>query len=306
MRRAALALVVCLSLVLALTAAPAREKEAVFERVGTVGHEPISEMSGIVRSRTFDGVWWVHNDSGDSARLFAIDGEGKPVVPPWAGKKPWPGLQVLLAANVDWEDVALADGRLYVAETGNNGNARRDLGVYVINEPNPRAVERTRPLRFLPIRYPSQEAYPGKSWHYDCESLFVSEGKLYFLTKHRAGGHDLPQRGTNLYRLDTEKTDEENVLTLVDARADLVLPTAADLSPDGERLAILTMLALWVFEKPEEGDGWLSTKRRGIALPRKKVGQAEGVCWDDDGTIRVNSEDRGLFCVKLAALPEAK
>jgi hypothetical protein len=33
-----------------------------------VPHKPIDEMSGIARSRTYEGVYWVHNDSGDRAR----------------------------------------------------------------------------------------------------------------------------------------------------------------------------------------------------------------------------------------------
>ena len=41
---------------------------------------------------------------------------------------------------------------------------------------------------FLPIRYPDQTRFPAKKWHFDCECLFVSDKKLYFLTKHRVAG----------------------------------------------------------------------------------------------------------------------
>ena len=75
------------------------------------------------------------------------------------------------------------------------------------------------------------------------------------------------------------------------------------LSPDGKHLALLTAMSLWVFEKPEKGDDWLHGKSRRIDLPREKVGQAEGVCWDDDKTIRVNSESRGLFTISLSDIP---
>lgn len=279
-----------------------------FEALGSVTHPPVNEMSGIARSRTWPDVWWVMNDSGDTARLFPLDDAGKIVVPSYrkAGDD-WPGLELLLAANLDWEDIAVADDTLYVADMGNNGNARRDLGVYVLPEPNPRATERMRPLKFLPIRYPDQKRFPAAKWHFDCESLFVSDGKLYFITKHRQPGKiDQFEMGTKLYRLDTEYVDRQNVLTLVGARPDLVLPTAADLSPDGTKLAVLTVLRLWVFEKPASGDNWLAGKARFVMLPRAKLLQAEGVTWDDDDTLRVCNEQRGLFRIELSAFPEAK
>jgi hypothetical protein len=80
------------------------------------------------------------------------------------------------------------------------------------------------------------------------------------------------------------------------------MPTAADLSPDGKLLAVLTVRALWVFEKPAEGDKWLSSKARVVPIPIPKTKQAEAVCWDDAETLRVTNEQRDLFLVKLEAL----
>ena len=53
------------------------------------------------------------------------------------GKPPYPGVRLDGAANFDWEDIAIDGETLYVPDMGNNGNARRDLGVYVLPEPNP-------------------------------------------------------------------------------------------------------------------------------------------------------------------------
>lgn len=281
--------------------------------IGVVKHPPVDEISGIVKSRTYPNVWWVHNDSGDSARIFAIDGKGNQVFPGWLkdrywaeqaqkpAKEPWPGFKIHLAANLDWEDIAIDDGKLYIAAMGNNGNNRRDLGVYVLNEPYPGGLPETRILKFLPIRYPDQHQVPAKKWHFDCESLFVSNGKLYFLTKHRvAGQFDRGELGTKLYRLDTAHTDRENVLELVDARGDLAMPTAADLSPDGTKLAVLTVRALWIFPKPKEGDAWLTGgKAQRLLFDPRKAKQVEAVCWDDAATLRVVNEQRDIFAVKL-------
>ena len=114
------------------------------------------------------------------------------------------------------------------------------------------------------------------------------------------------ERGTKLYRLDSEHSGRENVLTLIEKRDDLALPTAADLSPDGRRLAVLTAASLWIFTKPSEGDGWLTGAARRIDLPREKTKQAEAVSWDDDENLRVANEQREIYTVPLKAIPEVE
>ena len=319
-----LPLFLLLTVVPAPAQAPTREPAPadpgpVFVRVGTIDHPPIDETSGIAKSLTYPDVYWVNNDSGGGPFLFAVDGKGKALLPPWragrysvgpqergGAKQPWPGLELLLSANLDWEDIAIDGDTIYVAEMGNNGNARRDLGVYVLKEPNPLATESMRPLVFLPIAYPDQKLFPAKQWNFDCESLFVSDGKLYFLTKHRPVGQmRMPMPGTKLYRLDPAdcRLGRENVLTLVQSRADMVWPLAADVSPDGSKLAVVCVNALWVFDRPKSGDQWLSGRARRVTIPVDIIWtQAEAVCWDDEKTIRVACEKRAIYRVDLARL----
>ncbi|MGE0432642.1 MAG: hypothetical protein AB7K09_10685 [Planctomycetota bacterium] len=297
------------------------------QAIARVLHRPIDEMSGIARSRVWDNVWWVHNDSGDSARIFAIDGDGKVIIPPWLrgkfhgetaepGKQEWPGIPVHVAANIDWEDICVHDGQIWVAETGNNGNGRRDLGLYVINEPNPLATDQLRPLVFYPVRYPGQTTYPAAQWHFDCESLAIDPltGTPYLITKHRAPGKiNTPEAGANLYRLDTRFTDKENVLTKVDTRADMLLATGADFSPDGRYLAVLCAMQAWIFERPAAAadgtadDRWLSHgKAWRLDLPVMMTKQAEAICFDDNDTLRIANEQRDVFRVARAAFREVR
>jgi len=272
-------------------------------KIAELTHPPLTEVSGIARSG-YPGVYWVHNDSGDAARIFAIDRTGAPLVPPFQRDalegKPWPGIAIRDAWNVDWEDLAVANGVIYLAETGNNGNGRRDLGVYLVMEPNPLAVAETRALTFLPVAYPDQDGYPGSQWHFDCEALFVDNGTLYFLTKHRRSGEITGwEAGTALYRLDSRHTDEMNVLTLVSRRADVILPTAADLSPTGDRLAVLTYLALWIFPRPATEDDWLAGTPRVITFDREVIPIAEAITWENDERLLIANEGRGLYEVDV-------
>ena len=271
------------------------------ERVGHLAHEALGEVSGIVKSARGD-FYWVHNDSGDSPRLFAIDAQGTPLKPPYLPVElaDWPGHAIDNASHFDWEDIALADGVLYVADVGNNGNARRDLGVYVVNEPDPLAIPRMRALKYLPVRYPDQEDHPGDVWHFDCEAVFVADGALYFLTKHRQSrriGEGAP--GTKLYRLDTYHTDVENVLTLVGRREDVSQVTGADMSPDGSRLAVATYTTLWLFDRPEDGDDWLSGEAWRLDLETAQTKQLEALAWEDASTLRLTNEQRDLFRARI-------
>jgi hypothetical protein len=285
------------------------------EVIGRMEHAPLVEVSGIARSERYPGTYWVHNDSGDEARIFAVDARGRVLFPPSAaeryhgetrvaGRAPWPGVSIANASNVDWEDIDLSDGRLFIADVGNNDNARRDLGIYVVDEPDPRTASRADAAKFLPVRYPEQQSFPPQdTWFYDCEAAFVDDGKVYLLTRHRRAGEQLGfVDGTRLYRLDTAFTDRQNVLTLVGSREDLLAVSAADLSPDGRMLAVLSYAALWVFERPAQGDRWLSGPARRLALPIGQTKQAEAVCWDDATTLRVANEQRKLFRIPLSAL----
>jgi hypothetical protein len=286
-------------------------KTAEVKVISKVKHPPISEMSGIVKSRRFKDVWWVHNDSGDSPRLFALNSKGNAIVPPfleskyWTEspqlkKKKWPGIPIAMSTNIDWEDICADKDKLYIADMGNNGNARRDLGIYVLTEPNPRAVDRSRALKHIPVKYPDQTSFPAKKWHFDSESIFRSDGKFYVLTKHRrAGKIKQLELGTKLYRLDTVDPQKLNTLTLIDQHRKLFAPTAADLSPSGQRLAVLTLTAVWIFEKPKSGDKWLSGRFTKLYLPLEKTKQIEGLCFDDELHLRLVNEQRNLMTLDL-------
>ena len=273
------------------------------ERIGQLDHPALSEVSGIVKSAAGD-FYWVHNDSGDEARLFAIDAGGTPIWPPYLGlaaAADWQGHTIDSAWHFDWEDIALADGRLYVADVGNNGNARRDLGVYVVNEPDPSAIPKMRTLSYLPVRYPDQRAFPAAVWHFDCEAVFVADGKLYFITKHRQPGRiDAWESGAKLYRLDTAHVDRENVLTFVGRHGDVALATGADLSPDGNTLAVASYTALWLFERPADGDNWFAGGARKLDLDRDVAQQLEAIAWESATTLRLVNEQRAMLRADIA------
>jgi hypothetical protein len=58
-------------------------------------------------------------------------------------------------------------------------------------------------------------------------------------------------------------------------------------------------MAIHIFERPETGDSWLTGRVSQHPLPFHQTQQAEGLCWDDDQTLRITNEQRGVFLLRL-------
>jgi hypothetical protein len=269
-----------------------------FELVGHVSTKNIHEPSGIVKSTRYPDTYWVHNDSGDSARIFAIHANGTVIAPP-NSKTPNDGLEVQGGFNNDWEDITSDGNNLYISDMGNNRNARRDLGVYVLPEPNPTVVQKAHVLSRYPIAYPDQVDFPPEgNYDWDCEAIFYAKGKLWFLTKHRLGG-TLPAKGSCLYVLDKPSVDKLNTLRKVDEKRDFGgWVTGAAMSPDGKTLAVLTekpVKSVWLFDVARHGDKLLSGPAKRLILG-VNASQCEGICFDGNNeTILVNNEQGDIM-----------
>lgn len=283
-----------------------------FTEVARIEHPPLDESSALLASRRWPGTYWSVNDSGAEPMLFALDADFRVQVPAWLQDRyvhgpgtlraPWPGIELAGATLIDWEALARIDDLLYVADVGNNGNARRDLGFWELVEPVPDATVAARPIRYLRVHYPEQAQFPGRVWEWDCEAVFADEGRLYLITKHRAAGEIrrlVP--GARLYRFDPKEAKAESAqrastpLTLISRHEELVAATGADLSPDGNWLAVLTYTAIWFFPRPPAGDDWLAATPVIRPLPILRTRQAEAITWEDDRSLLIGNEDGTLF-----------
>ncbi len=249
----------------------------------------LPELSGLAASRRHPGVLWALNDSGNDPRLFALSEKGELLA----------NHRVENAVNTDWEDLALDGDTLYVSDLGNNDSDREDLSVYVLPEPEPGGHADVRAEK-IPVVYPEQKNAP----EFDCEAIFVSDHKLYVLTKERVMflGRRLPGTATRLYRLDTRFPDRPNRLTLIERRTGLGgWVTAADMSPDGTTLAVLCHLpvpSIWLFTRPGKGDKLLTGSARRLIL--SNAGQCEALTWADDHTLVAGNEEGQLCRIKLS------
>lgn len=220
-----------LTLPLALFAQPATvpATQPAFEMVGRIEAPEIRESSGVAASRRFPGVFWTHNDSGNAPALFAMTREGKLIQ-----------RFTVAVPNVDWEDMAIdGDGFLYLADIGNNARDRREVPVYRIAEPDPRAagsdVEPLKPDRTWRLTFPNDEPF-------DAEALMTLAGQGYIISKLSIGG------GHGLYRFRLTNEDSTQLLERIATLSIRSAITAGDISPDGRQLAILTVSGPSLFQ----------------------------------------------------------
>jgi hypothetical protein len=231
---------------------------------------PAKENSGIVRSRNWPDLFWMINDSGDEPRVYPVRRDGEVVT---STRSPsTPGVLVGGAINVDWEDIAItAAGELIVPDVGNNDNDRRDLVLYVIDEPAPTAARATFRRKIF-VRYPDQTSHPAPkdNFNFDCEGVFTLAGKIHLLTKHRSDSL------TRLYRLDTAEPEVVNELTFIEEFDPQGQVTAADALPDGSRLLVATYTDLWLFDAPDPAHPLAGPH---VRIPLRNAKQIEAACF---------------------------
>jgi hypothetical protein len=250
------------------TTRPARP----YESIGVITHKPITECSGIIASRKYPGVFWIHCDSGNDPSIYAITREGKLIAE-------FP----VNAKNEDWEDIATDDdGHLYIGDIG--GGKRKHIFVYRIDEPDPtKNLDNAKIGPKLQVTAAWKLTFPDAP--FDCESLFVYKGEGYVISKLFTG---LP---ATIYKFPLEEQKGKIVLEKVTTLPIHSPATAADISPDGKRLAVLTVVGLNIFQI--DGDVANAGKVK-PAYTRLVNPGLEGCTFVPDGVI-VAAESREIF-----------
>lgn len=128
--------------------------------------EEIRETSGLAY---IEGRLYTHNDSGGSPWLYEINVTNGTIIRT---------IIVNGANNVDWEDLAVDQQYLYIADTGNNNHNRISLQIYKISI-NDLAHNDSVYADTIEFTYEDQ----GTTAPYDTEAIIAKNGKLFLFTK---------------------------------------------------------------------------------------------------------------------------
>ena len=177
----------------------------------TISDPDVVESSGLALSHLHPGVLYTHNDLGAPPQIFAVDRDGTRAT-----------LSLDVTA-VDWEDIASTpDGRLWVADTGDNDEQRESVAVQVVEEPDVLASGSLSATTYE-LRYPDGP--------HDAEALLVDprDMRVYLVTKASDGGRVYAAPAT---------LDPGGVNTLTDVGEAPPNVTAGDFAPDGLALVL--------------------------------------------------------------------
>jgi hypothetical protein len=234
--------------------------------VGRVADAALTEISGVVASRAHPGIIWVHNDSGGGPVLWALDTSGATVAT----------LELAGAEAYDWEASSLGPGPagdyLYVADTGDNQGSRPYAVLYRVPEPAEVSGSLQAEAAALRLTYPDRPR--------NVEAMFVDPdtGDAYLIAKVLLGP-------APVYRVPAEAWEAGEAVAEQVATLDLgLLPaTAADLSPDGQVLAVRTYAAVLLFSRPVGTPLAAVFGAPPCHAPAPPEAQGEAITWDGGG-----------------------
>jgi hypothetical protein len=233
----------------------------------------VDEASGIVASATNADVFWVHNDSGDTARAFAVTRAGK--------------LAATLALEgttaIDIEDIAIEDAGgqsfLYLADIGDNASRRAEVVIYRVAEPKlagGAAQRLSAKPDVMRVTYPDGP--------HDAETLLFDPvtKDLLLATKRLFGGAVVHRVGP--FAAGTKVT------TTAIATVPVAFATGGDISRDGRMIAIRSYgdaASLWTRAPGEGLAAALERTPCTVPLATETQGEAFGFLADGRGYITV-------------------
>ncbi len=245
---------------------------------GYLQGKELNETSGISSSIAHDGIYYVHNDSGDTSRFFAINPQGKLKATYYFKGDPKEPL-----GTRDCEDISVSIGPekgksyIYLGDIGDNKAVRKYLAIYRFEEPSAIGPDTVRHLEASPlyIKYPDGPK--------DAETLMVDpiEQLIYIVSKRK--------NSVNVYTTPLVYKPYDTV-TLT-KRSTLhfggIPPfkwiTAGDISKDGSQILLKNYKDVYYWKRTADMPVWEVMTQKPIKLYYKSEKQGEAIGFTLDG-----------------------
>jgi hypothetical protein len=239
----------------------------------------LKEVSGITYLSE-SNLLWTLEDSGNANEIYGLNFENGKIEKT---------ITIENTENIDWEDITKdKDGNLYIGDFGNNDNERKDLSIYKIDK-KALNTENAIPAYKISFEYPEQKDFPPKKtkMFFDVEGFFEFKNNFYLFTKNRSKGFD----GTAfLYKIPNTAGFHQAVLMGEFKTCDNYnhcAITAATISPDGSKVAVLTHDTVFLFES-FEGDNFLDGTKTSLEL--NHFSQKEAASFIDNDKLFIADE----------------
>ena len=257
--------------------------------VAILDDKAINESSGLVLSHHNPNCFWTHNDSGDSARLFLVNSDGKSLA----------RVQIAKADAIDWEDIAIHvakdDAYLIIGDIGGNAKPRKHITLYIVREPklSAEAQKRGETMEFsVDIDIVMEVTFPGGVTNYESIAVDHSNHSILIVEKGNFAGR--------VYTVPLPPNLNNKQVIRVEAKqigvAPVPMATACDMSADGRSLVIISYNIGFLFHREPNRAGklepWKSVlEREPVSFSLGKLRQTEAVCFSkDERSLIVTSE----------------
>ncbi|PCK09313.1 MAG: hypothetical protein COA42_04725 [Alteromonadaceae bacterium] len=229
--------------------------------VGRTASSVGTEVSGLISSRQMPHVLWVHNDSGDTARIYAINTNGGHVAT----------VTIAGAGANDYEDIAIdAQNRIYVGDIGDNQKARGSIQVYRFAEPVGASGSIQVSAERITLNYPDGA--------HNAETLMVDpiSGDLFVLTK---------TSGTSvLYRAAAPLGSNVNLQAVHTFDFNTELTTAGEISPSGDLIVVRTYGNVYAWRRAPGTSVAEAMRGPRLNWPARSEQQGEAIGFAADGS----------------------
>ena len=254
----------------------------------TVKSIELNEISGLVVTK--NNTIYVHNDSGDTTRFFAINSHGDLFGTYYFQGDP----KRKLLGILDCEDIAYGPGPdngknyIYLGDIGDNSSLRPYISVYRIPEPDKAGkVKVSREL--VHLKYPNRPQ--------DAEAMMVDpiSKELIIVSKR--------QDTVGIYSTSLSFKDGDTVK--LQKRGSLYLPVrlvpsskyvvSGDISADGKQILLKTYQNVYYWQRQGNEPINQTLLRKPIELPYVRERQGEAIGFTPDG--------KGYYCISEGLNP---
>jgi len=246
---------------------------------GELQNKQMTEISGIAASGIFKNIYYIHNDSGDTSRFFAISPNGELKSTIYFNGDP----KEILGVR-DCEDIAVGIGPVpgksyvYMGDIGDNSSDRKYITIYRMEEKPSWAKDSVITTTAVPLhlKYPDGPK--------DAETLMIDpvEKLIYIVSKRRDTVH--------VYT--TPLSYKANDTLVLTKRCKLffegVKPfkwiTAGDISRDGRQILLKSYEKVYYWRRKPNEHIWQVMQTQPRELPYQVEKQGEAIGFTPDGT----------------------
>lgn len=245
---------------------------------GRLQDKRMDEISGIAASAINPDIFYIHNDSGDTSRFFAINAEGKLKATYY-----FKGMSGSRFGVTDCEDIAVGPGPLknksyvYLGDIGDNGGNHKNITIYRFNEPTLSAKDSVSNIKsaVLYLKYPDGPR--------DAETLMVDPvEKLFYIVSKR-------QDSVAVYTTPLKFNDGDTVTLTRQCKLHFKgLPlmrwiTAGDISAEGSQILLKSYATVYYWKREAGEPIWKAMQRKPEELPYEQEHQGEAIGFTHDG-----------------------